>query len=132
LRQPAPSAEPVVVERRNAGSAAPLVRPAGHEFDAELDGSELDDRDRPGPTWTAHGKRLSRSNLSFRTRRMSYAGRRLLLAIHLIDSQPVPLFGVVRTCEYDGEGMYLMDLDLMPVPDKPDIQEWLHQVAKGR
>lgn len=102
-------------------------RPAGHEFDAELDATELDERDRPTTTWTARGRRLSRSNIVIRSRRMCYAGRRVLLAVHLIDSQPVALFGLVRTCEYDGEGMYLISLDFLPPPERPEVREWLKE-----
>src|ERR1043165_3069714 len=77
---------------------------AGMKFDAELDLCELDERDRPGPTWTGKGRELSRSGMVFRSRRMCYPGRRVLAAVHLIDDMPVPLFGRVASCDYDGDG----------------------------
>jgi hypothetical protein len=94
-------------------------------FDAELDLTELDDRDRPGPTWTGRGRELSRSSLVLRTRRMCYANRRVLVAVHLIDDEPVPLMGRVVECEYDGDGMYRVELELMRVPERPEVAAWI-------
>lgn len=119
---------PVDEAPQPGGDARGVTRSGAHAFNAELDLCELDDRDRPGPTWTARGRDLSRAALSFRSRRMCYAGRRLLAAVHLIDSEPVPLFGKVRSCEYDGQGMYLVELDLLPVPEQGEVTGWL----KGR
>lgn len=107
-------------------------RPSGVKFDAELDLCEIDDRERPGSTWTARGRELSRSHLIVRSRRMCYAGRRLLVAVHLIDDLPVPLFGKVTTCDYDGEGLYKVELELMKVPDRPEIAIWIQARARGR
>lgn len=101
------------------------IRPPGARFDAELDLTELDDRERPGPTWSGKGRELSRSHLILRSRRMSYVGRQMLLAVHLIDDQPVPLFGRVFLCEYDGDGQYKIGLDLFPVPERPEIRDWV-------
>lgn len=108
----------------SAGSRG-KVRPAGARFDAELDITELDDRERPGPTWTGKGRELSRSHLVLRSRRMSYVGRTMLVAIHLIDDRPVPLFGRVYQCEYDGDGQYKIGLDLLPVPERPETRDWI-------
>lgn len=108
-----------------------LARPSvGVRFDAELDLAELDDRDRPGSTWSARGRELGRGHLVFRSRRMCYEGRRLLVAIHLIDDKPVPLFGEVTGCEYDNDGLYRVRLELLPLPEKPDVAVWLE--ARGR
>ena len=108
---------------------APSPRATGIRFDAELDLSELDDRDRPGPTWTGKGRELGRSHLILRTRRMCYMNRRVLVGVHLIDDRPVPLFGRVVACEYDGDGLYKVDLDLMRVPDRPEIAAWLDSLG---
>ncbi|QYU68041.1 hypothetical protein J4558_24850 [Leptolyngbya sp. 15MV] len=94
--------------------------------------SELDERDRPGPTWAARGRELSRSHMIIRSRRMCYANRRILVAVHLVDDLPVPLFGRVINCEYDGDGLYRVELELMKVPDKPEIALWIHMRARGR
>lgn len=107
-------------------------RPSGVKFDAELDLCELDDRDRPGTTWTARGRELSRSHLIVRSRRMCYAGKRLLVAVHLVDDLPVPLFGKVVRCDYDGDGLYKVEIELMKVPDAPEILVWIQLRAKGR
>jgi hypothetical protein len=110
-------------------STRPARRSAGVKFDAELDMTELDDRERPGPTWSAKGRELGRSHLILRTRRMCHLNRRVLVAVHLIDDRPVPLFGRVLNCEYDGDGLYKVDLELMRVPDRPEIAAWLDSLG---
>jgi len=94
-------------------------------FDAELDTAEIDERERPGPTWTARARALSRSSLVFVSRRMCYPERRILVAVHLIDERPTPLFGVVKTCEYESEGLYRTEIALEPVPDRQSVQTWV-------
>lgn len=97
----------------------------GHPFDASLEICEVDDRDQPGAPWPARGRTLSRSALTFRTRRMCYEGRRLLVAVHMIDDKPVLLFGHVARCDYQGAGQYLVDLQLAPIPDRHELRTWL-------
>jgi hypothetical protein len=135
---PAPRAkptEPIAIPEREVSPAAAYTpetsgaRPKGHPFDAELDASEIDERGRPQQTWTARSRSLSRANLVIRSRRMTYPGREIVLAVHLIDGEPVGLYGRVATCEYDGEGQYVVDLDLMPLPERAEIRGWLQQVA---
>jgi hypothetical protein len=87
--------------------------------------TELDDRERPGPTWNGNGAELSRSHVVVKSRRMCYSGRLLLLAVHLIDDRPVPLLGRVYSCEYDGDGQYRIGLDLLPIPERPEIRDWI-------
>ncbi len=60
---------------------------------------------------------------------MCYVGRTLLVAVHLIDDKPVALMGTVHHCDYDGEGQYRVDIDLVPVTHDPEIQAWLN--ARG-
>ncbi|MCC5786799.1 MAG: hypothetical protein JJU33_08880 [Phycisphaerales bacterium] len=105
-------------------------RPAGHRFRAELDIAELDDRGRPGATCTAHAVELSRSNLVFRSRRMTYIDRKILVAIHLIDDEPTVLFGRVFSCEYDGEGLCRIDLDLEQLPTTGDVRRWKAMISR--
>lgn len=107
-------------------------RPKAHRFDADLDLCEIDDRDRPGPKWTGRAIEVSRAHLVFRTRRMCYAGRRVLAAVHLVDAEPMPLAGRVYACEYDGEGLYRVGIDLEPVPQGPAIRAWLLSGNKPR
>lgn len=104
------------------GQARP--RTGGMPFDAELDMTELDDRERPGPTWTGRSRELSRAHMVVRSRRMCYTGKRILIAVHLIDDRPVRLAGKVYSCEYDSDGMYKVGLDLFPVPEAPHVQDW--------
>lgn len=106
------------------------TKPVGVKFDAELDLTELDDRERPGLVWVARGRELSRAHLVLRSRRMCYIGRRVLAAVHLIDDTPVPLLGRVTSCEYDGDGMYRVELELMQVPHRPEIAAWIDARSK--
>jgi hypothetical protein len=60
---------------------------------------------------------------------MCYVGRQVLVAIHLIDDRPVPLMGRVFSCEYDGEGQYKISLELLPIPERIEIRDWI--MARG-
>jgi hypothetical protein len=103
----------------------PRAKIVGRPFNAELDATELNERYRPGPTWTARSRELSRSHLVLGARRMTHVGRVVLVAIHLIDDEPVPLMGRVNECEYEAEGMHRITLDLLPIPDVETIHQWL-------
>ncbi len=124
---PRPISERGGWEEEERGGPAPKgrVRPAGARFDADMEMTELDDRERPGPTWSGKGRELSRSHLVVRSRRMSYSGRLILVAVHLIDDRPVPLLGRVYACEYDGDGQYKIGLDLIQIPERPEIRDWI-------
>ena len=100
-------------------------RPRPHPFSAEIDLTELDGRFRPGLSWTGRAVEISGSHLAFRSRRMCYDGRRILVAVHLIDSVPVALYGEVVNCEYDGEGLYRTELALLNVPELDVISNWI-------
>lgn len=119
--------EPPPSPRRRA-----KARPPARPFSAELDASELDERLRPGPAWTARARELSRSHIVLTSRRMCYVGRLVLLAIHLIDAEPTPLLARVVSCEYDGEGLYRLDLDLLECPEHREIKVWIEARAKER
>lgn len=99
-------------------------------FRADLDVAELDDRHRPGPTWAGRGIELSRSSMTFRSRRLCYEGRRLVVAVHLVDDRPVALFGLVSKSEYDGEGLYRTTVMLQPIPEEEPVRNWVQSVAE--
>lgn len=101
-----------------------------HPFSAELDAAELDERWRPGTTWTAKARGLGRSHLVLQSRRMTYVGRVIVAAVHLIDSEPVALMGRVSVCEYEQEGLYRIELELLPMPPQGPIRDWV--TAKGK
>ena len=86
--------------------------------------SELDDRDRPASTWAARARLLSRSSLVLLSRRMCYTGRYVAVRVHLVDSSPVPLFGRVASCDYEAEGRYRVELELLPLPANDMLREW--------
>lgn len=98
--------------------------PTFHEFDAELDVAELDDRLRPVTTWSARSTSVNRSSLGFRSRRMCYPKKLLMIAVHLIDDKPTILAGRVTTCDYDGEGLYSVKVELMPKPVSEELRQW--------
>lgn len=119
------------VERQQPEGEKPET-PRRHTFSAEVDLTELDSRYRPGLSWTGRAVEISRSHVAFRSRRMCYEERRILVAVHLIDAVPVPLYGEVIGCEYDGEGLYRTELALMCVPELDVISDWIaSRAARG-
>lgn len=103
---------------------AARTRPHGHRFEAEIEVSEMDDRQRPGLPWPARTRELSRSAIVMVSRRMCYPNRLLLLAVHRIDDRPVPLFARVVDCEYEADGLYRVEVDLLPIPPHGPVAEW--------
>lgn len=106
-------------------------RPAGHRFHTEVDLGELDDRGRPSLPCTAHTVELSTSNIVLSSRRMTYVGRKVVVAVHLVDAEPTPLFGEVFSCDYEGDGKYRIDIDLRAMPKQPAIKEWFAERVKA-
>lgn len=104
--------------------------PATHKFDAELDVSEVDERLRPGSVWTVRGREIGRSRLVFMSRRMCYPNRLIIAAVHLIDDQPAALFGKALACEYETDGLYRVEIELIPMPSGDQIAAWI--AARGR
>lgn len=101
-------------------------RPAAVPFTATLDVTELDERKRPGPTWPAKACEIGTSRIVIRARRMCYRGRKLLMAVHLIDDKPTPLYGIVHECVYDCDGMHRIDIDLDHIPiNNPSVKDWI-------
>jgi hypothetical protein len=94
-------------------------------FKADIDLTELDGRGRPGPGWAGKSCEISRNHIVFRSRRLCYEEREIVVAVHLIDDRPAPLFGRVTKCEYDGDGLYRTVLTLAPVPHEESIKAWL-------
>ncbi len=129
-----PAAEPA--EPPEAIPHAPrsgTLRPdadAPRKFEAELDVAELDDRDRPGSTWSARARSICRSAMAFQSRRMCYVDRMIVTAVHLIDDKPVTLFGRVRACEYESEGQYRVEMDLVPMPESKALADWIEARLK--
>jgi hypothetical protein len=118
-------------DRIDQAIAASRPRPKARAFDAELDLAELDDRRKPTPAWMACAQSLSRSNLIVRSRRMCYIGREVLIAVHMVDEQPIPLYGRVHACEYETDGTHLIDIDLLaPASDLP-MSEWARSRARA-
>lgn len=111
--------EPIAEDVGGTGGA-----PTFHEFDAELDVAELDDRLRPVTTWSARSTSVNRSTLGFRSRRMCYPKKLLMIAVHLIDDKPTILAGRVTSCDYDGEALYSIEVELMPKPVSEELRQW--------
>ena len=98
---------------------------AAFTFKADVDIAELDERGRPGLKWAGKACEISRSHIVFRSRRLCYQDRELLVAVHLIDDRPVPLFGRVSASEYDGDGLHKTTVILAALPQSDAIQAWL-------
>lgn len=104
----------------------------GHPFSADLDLAELDDRQRPGAAWAARSQILSRSHLVILSRRMSYLNRVLVVAVHLVDDNPVPLLGKVTECDYHADGLYRITLNLLPITQFEFINAWINNLGGRR
>lgn len=104
-------------------------RPKARAFSAELDLVELDDMGRTQSIWSARAIGLSTSSLVVRSRRMVYPHRTIGALIHLIDAKPVILFGRALSCDYAGQGLYVVDLDLIPIPASGPIAKWAAEAA---
>lgn len=100
----------------------------GVRFTADVDLCELDEHQRAGSIWPARTALLSRSNLVILSRRMSFVGRWVLVAVHLIDDTPTPLMGRVVQCEYHGDSLYKIVLELVRLPPGDLAHRW----AQGR
>lgn len=64
------------------------------------------------------------------SRRMCYPGRHVIVAVHLIDATPVPLFGRVAVCEYESDGLCRVELELLEVPEERAVRDWLEGIAR--
>jgi hypothetical protein len=117
----------------NTPEAAPKnsARPA-FAFKADVDVAELDERGRPGPKWAGKACEISRSHVVFRSRRLCYQDREVLVAVHLIDDRPVALFGRVSASEYDGDGLHKTSVTLAALPRSDAIQAWLVGLSPPR
>ncbi|USN99360.1 MAG: hypothetical protein H6810_01400 [Phycisphaeraceae bacterium] len=98
------------------GAAATPGGPV-YPFDAELEMAEVDERGKLGTPWSARSRTLSRGSLTVTSRRMCYPGRRVLVAIHRVDDEPMVLLGRVVDCAYESDGLYLLELELLPMND---------------
>lgn len=101
-----------------------------HSFDATVDLSELDDRQRPGPSWCARGDQLSRAHLVVLSKRMVHPERRILIAIHLVDDRPAILFGRVESCSYQADGLHRIRIEFQPVPNNEAIRDWITEAQR--
>ena len=76
---------------------------------------------KTGTPWSARARTLSTGSLSFSSRRMCYTDRRVVVAVHRVDNTPLMLLGRVTDCRYDSDGLYTIDLDLLPT-DESDVK----------
>lgn len=130
---PAPKGDPEPLPEPSADeNPSPIAEDLGvtggpptfNEFSAELDVAELDERLRPVTTWSARSTAVNRSTLTFRSRRMCYPKKLLMIAVHLIDDKPTILAGRVTSCDYDGEALYIVEAELMPKPVSEELRQW--------
>lgn len=102
----------------------------GHPFDAPIVLIELCDRGEPQSTWQGRAVRLSRSHLVLCSRKLSYEGRVILAAVHMIDASPTCLAGKVMVCDYLGGTKFAIALALIETPQSPSIDAWLAAIDR--
>jgi hypothetical protein len=101
---------------------SPEVR--GQRFEAGVTAAELNDSNQPGPKWSARSVRISSSHVVISSKRMSYTGRNIFLAIHKVDSRPMVLAGCVESCCYVANGFYCIVVGLRGIPDGEVADAW--------
>lgn len=104
----------------------------GHPFAAVITMAELDSTERIGIPWQVKGVRLSRSHVVLQSRRMCHLGRKVVLAVHMIDSVPTALMGKVVGCEYTTQGKHAVAVELAVMEENPEISEWVHSLHPSR
>lgn len=109
--------EPVEAEEPPARGVDAASRGPVFPFDAELEMAEVDDRGKLGSSWSARSRTLSRSMITITSRRMCHLERRVLIAIHRVDDEPMMLLGRVSDCKYESDGLYLLEVELLPMND---------------
>ncbi len=85
-------------------------------FDAELEMAEIE-HGKAGLPWSARARTLSTSSLSLSSRRMCYTDRRVIVAVHRLDNKPLMLLARVADCRYESDGLYTIDLELLPTDE---------------
>lgn len=103
-----------------AASSTPSSGSTGESKVYPFDAEAGDRRDRPregGRALDARARTLSTSTLSMSSRRMCYVDRRVIVAVHRMDNKPMMLLGRVADCRYDTDGLYTIDLELLPTDD---------------
>lgn len=121
---------PTVVRKFDGGT--PELLADARPFVAEVDAAEVDERDRPGATFHARTESLSRAGLVLVTRKLSFVGRHVIVAVHHIDSGPTLLFGAVRSCVYLGEGQHRLVLDFEKLTSNDHVHAWANALAAKR
>jgi len=48
---------------------------------------------------------------------MCHIDRRVLIAVHRVDSKPMVLLGRVVDCRYESGGLYVIDFELLPLDE---------------
>lgn len=120
LKDPSPSRSVRTPVTTTAPAAGKL-----RTFDADLEVGEMDDRGRPSAAWSARGREVTRERMVFMSRRMVRAGALVLIAVHMIDDEPMPLFAKVLECDYESEGRHRVVVEFRPVPWSAEIRTWL-------
>ena len=113
---PADAAVPAHLAASSTPSSGSTGESKVYPFDAELEIAEID-HGKAGVPWIARARTLSTSTLSMSSRRMCYVDRRVIVAVHRMDNKPMMLLGRVADCRYDTDGLYTIDLELLPTDD---------------
>lgn len=116
----------------SASTTKPTSKPTtkGHSFDAELEVGEMDERGHPGAAWGARGREVSRERLVFLSRRMVRRDSHVIIAVHMVDDEPMPLFGKVMDCDYEADGLHRIVVEFRPVPWNDELHGWIADRAK--
>jgi len=101
--------------------------PKGRAFKAWIDVSLCEPSSRPKPEQRVQAFELSTKHLGLFSRNMIHVDAEMLILVHLIDAEPTILYGKVMDCEYDGNWRHRVIVRFEPIPDIPQIEQWVKE-----
>lgn len=102
----------------------------GREVRIRAHMSELLGQGRPGPAWSVVTSSISPSRFSVESRRMCYPERPVIAALHVLDARPMPLMGMVLSCEYTGDGVHRVVVAMTAYQPRRSLELWLEEVGR--
>lgn len=92
---------------------------------------ELDETGTPTEGAPCEGHDISRSGMGVRSRRMYYAGRKVIVAVAVPGMQPRYMCGEVKYSRYTYRGLYHVGIELCAMPQTEAVRSWV-QVHQHR
>ena len=92
---------------------------------------ELDDSNAPGEGHVADAADISRSGMGFRSRRMYYIGRTIVIILTL-STERKPMFGIVRSSRYTYGGQHHVGVEFCAKPPGDRLHAWIEARMRSK